>query len=205
MFFFSFSPTNFVTSTARVTGNVINSLRDLALKAVQKAFNALSAANKQLTEKVKILSRKKADHDSPIFSVDVIKSDEKCKHYTGFPNYSVFVSVLNLLQPGNNGENVRLVSAPNSRLETGCGRKRSLTGEQQFLLTLMTIRRGFSTEHLGWLFGIDKSTVSRLFVSWVNFMYLSNSYLANKRTGRCNYATEFQRQLPKDTCYYRLY
>ena len=72
-----------------MTGNVINSLCDLALKAVQKAFNALSAANKQLTEKVKILSRKKAD--GPVFSVDVIKSDEKCKHYTGFPNYAVFV------------------------------------------------------------------------------------------------------------------
>ena len=108
-------------STARVTGNVINSLCDLALKAVQKAFNALSAANKQLTEKVKILSRKKAD--GPVFSVDVIKSDEKCKHYTGFPNYAVFVSVLNLLQPGNNGENISLVSAPNSRPETGRGHK----------------------------------------------------------------------------------
>ena len=85
-----------------MTGNVINSLCDLALKAVQKAFNALSAANKQLTEKVKILSRKKAD--GPVFSVDVIKF--QCKHYTGFPNYAVFVSVLNLLQPGNNGENI---------------------------------------------------------------------------------------------------
>ena len=72
-----------------MTGNVINSLCDLALKAVQKAFNALSAANNQLTEKVKILSRKKAD--SPVFSVDVMKFDEKCKHYTGFPNYAFFL------------------------------------------------------------------------------------------------------------------
>ena len=81
------------------------------------------------------------------FSVDVIESDEKCKHYTGFPNYAVFVSILNLLQPGSNGKNTRLVSAPNSRPETGHGRKRSLMGEQQFLLTLMSIRRGFSTKH----------------------------------------------------------
>ena len=36
----------------------------------------------------------------------------------------------------------------------------------------MNIRRGFSTKHLEWRFGIDKSTVSRLFISWVNFMYL---------------------------------
>ena len=128
-----------------MTGNVIKSLCDLALKAVQKAFNALSAANKQLTQKVKILSRKKAD--GPVFSVDVIKSDEKYKHYTGFRNYAVFVSVLNLLQPGNNGENIRLVSAPNPRPETRHGHKCSCTGEPQFLLTLMRIRRGFSTVH----------------------------------------------------------
>ena len=41
-FFFSFSPTNCEASTARVTGIVKNSLRDLALKAVQKAFDALT-------------------------------------------------------------------------------------------------------------------------------------------------------------------
>ena len=163
-------------------------------------LNALSSANKQLTEEVEILSRKKAD--GPVFPVDVIKSDEKCKHYTGFPNYAVFGSVLNLLQPGNNGESFRLVSAPNSCPETRRGRKRSLAGEQQFLLTLMRIRRGFSTEHLGWLFGIDKSTVNRLFVSWVNCMYLRLSAVPIWPTGRCNYATEFQRQLPIDTCYY---
>ena len=27
-------------------------------------------------------------------------------------------------------------------------------------------------EHLGWLFRIDKSTVSRIFISWVKFIYL---------------------------------
>ena len=88
-FFFSFSPRNCEASTARVTANVIDSLHDLALKAVQRAFNALSAANKQLTEKVKTLSRKKLMVQ--FFSVDVIKSDEKCKHYTGFSNYAVLV------------------------------------------------------------------------------------------------------------------
>lgn len=168
--FFSFSHTNCEASTARGTGNVINSLLDLAIFAFQKAFNVLSATNKQLTEKVKILTKKKAD--GPVFSVDVNESDEKCKHYTGFPDFAVFASALNLLQPGKKGENIRLVSAPNSHQETGRGRKRSLMEKQQFLLTLMRIRRGFSTEHLGWLFGIDKSTISQLFVSWVNFMFL---------------------------------
>ena len=39
-----------------------------------------------------------------------LTDDEKCKHYTGFPKYAVS----DLLEPGMNGENVKLVSVPNA-------------------------------------------------------------------------------------------
>ena len=96
--------------------------------------------------------------------------DEKCWHYTGFPKYAVFFAVFDLLEPGMNGENVKLVSVLNAY--TGRGRRRRLSGEGQFLLTLIRLWRGFSTSRLEWLFGIDESTGSRIFVSWVNFIYL---------------------------------
>ena len=96
--------------------------------------------------------------------------DEKCKHYTGFPNYAVFIAVFDFLKAGKNGENVNLVSAPSAH--TARGRKRKVNGEEQFLLTVMRLRRGFSTEHLRWLLQNEKSTVSRIFVSWMNFIYL---------------------------------
>ena len=51
--------------------------------------------------------------------------DEKCKHYTLFPQYAVFIAVFDLLEPGMNGENVKLVSAPNAY--TGRGRRRRLS------------------------------------------------------------------------------
>ena len=105
-----------------------------------------------------------------MFSLINPSDDEKCKHYTGFSNYAVFIAVFDLLKPGMNGENVKLVSAPNAH--TGRGRRRQLSGKEQFPLTLMRLRRGFSMKHLEWLFRIDKSTVSRIFVSWVNFIYL---------------------------------
>ena len=38
--------------------------------------------------------------------------DEKCKYYTGFPKYAVFIAMFDLLEPGMNGENVKLVSLP---------------------------------------------------------------------------------------------
>ena len=96
--------------------------------------------------------------------------DEKCRHYTGFPKYAVFFAVFDLLEPGMNGENVKLVSVLNAY--TGRGRRRRLSGKGQFLLTLIMLWRGFSTWRLEWLFGIDESTGSRIFVSWVNFIYL---------------------------------
>ena len=46
----------------------------------------------------------------------------------------------------------------------------------------MSIWRGFSAEHLGWRFGNEKSAVSRLFVSWVNIMYLRLSAIPIWRT-----------------------
>ena len=34
------------------------------------------------------------------------------------------------------------------------------------------MRQGFNEAHLAFLFGIPQPTVSRIFVSWINFMYL---------------------------------
>ena len=41
-----------------------------------------------------------------------VTDDEKCKHYTGFPKYAVFIAMSDLLEPGMNGENVKRVSLP---------------------------------------------------------------------------------------------
>ena len=128
----------------------VDSLRIFASKALCKLIN-------ELVEKVKLLSSNR--DKSPMFTVNNLADDEKCKHYTGFPNHAVFIVVFDLLKPGMNGENVKLVSAPNAH--TGRERRRRLSGKEQFLLTLMRIRRGFSTKHLEWFFRIDQSKVSR--------------------------------------------
>ena len=75
----------------------VDSLRILASKALCKLIN-------ELVEKVKLLSSNK--DKSPMFSVNNLADDEKCKHYTGFANYAVFIAVFDLLKTGMNGENV---------------------------------------------------------------------------------------------------
>ena len=74
----------------------------------------------ELVEKVKLPFSNK--NKSPMFAVNNLADDEKCKHYTGFPNYAVFIAVFDLLKPGMNGENVKLVSAPNAHTGRGRGR-----------------------------------------------------------------------------------
>lgn len=53
----------------------IDSLRNLASKALCKLHN-------ELVEKIKVLSSNK--DSGPIFSVNNLIDDEKCKHYTTF-------------------------------------------------------------------------------------------------------------------------
>ena len=112
----------------------VDSLRVSASKALCKLDN-------ELDEKVKLLSNTK--DKSPIFSAINMTDNEKCKHYTGFPKYAVFMVLFDLLEPGMNGENVKLESVPSAY--TSCARRRRLIGKEQFLLTLTRLRRGFST------------------------------------------------------------
>ena len=46
----------------------------------------------------------------------------------------------------------------------------TLTLFEEFVLTLVRIRRGYDTNHLSFLFGISQSHVCRIFITWVNFL-----------------------------------
>ena len=57
-------------------------------------------------------------------------------------------------------------------LSVGPGRPRTLNAKEEFFLVMCRLRQGFAERHLGHLFDISQSTVSRVVISWVNFMYL---------------------------------
>ena len=52
------------------------------------------------------------------------------------------------------------------------GRPRTLTPSDEFFLVMCRLRQGFAEMHLAHLFKSSQSTVSRIFISWINFMYL---------------------------------
>ena len=52
------------------------------------------------------------------------------------------------------------------------GRARSLKPVEEFFMVLCRLRQGFHEDHLSHLFNISVSTVSRIFITWINYMYL---------------------------------
>ena len=118
-----------------------------------------------------------------VFTIERFQSSGASIHfYTGFPNWKVFMSVFRYLNPGDMGENTYWLS---SRKNVSAsvyeevaangskkGRSRSLRPFDEYFLVMCRLRQGFPEEHLSHLFDISTSTVSRIFISWINFMYL---------------------------------
>lgn len=121
-----------------------------------------------------------------IFQIRNFTTDEDIAFYTGFPNLATFNVVFEFLNTGSKGENIRYCSSKERTVQkefydsgneepegcTSIGRRRSLEPREEFFLALCRLRRGFAEKHLAHLFGISQSTVSRTFLSWINYMYL---------------------------------
>jgi hypothetical protein len=150
------------------------SLASSALAVVNLVYKAMTQKTQETTRQLKDtqreLSNTKVKLQERTFGMDVIRdSNELCQHYTGFPDYDRLKICLTFLSVGENGENVRMRGSTEKK---GSGRPRCLSAEDQFLLLLIKLRCGFSNTHLGWLFNCDSSTITRLLISWLNYVYL---------------------------------
>lgn len=142
--------------------------------------------NEKLQEELK--EAKTLAEDSLNFRLNTFKDDDACmEFYTGF-TYSTFCVLYDLLDPGQNGENIELYTRTKCHNISTYGHEDHiycdiptsnkkgpppiLPFREQFFLTLVRLRTGFSEKHLGHLFGISASTVSRYVISWTNFMFL---------------------------------
>lgn len=52
------------------------------------------------------------------------------------------------------------------------GRSRALAPVEEYFLVMCRLRQGFHEDHLAHLYHISLSTVSRIMITWINFMYL---------------------------------
>ena len=121
-----------------------------------------------------------------VFNSQRFKDDDSSvRFYTGFPSWRTFICIFNYMNPGCNGENInywycndrdqRETSLNNNTVETThikLGRQRSLKPVDEFFAVMCRLRQGFREEHLANVFGVSKPTISRILISWINFMYL---------------------------------
>ena len=101
------------------------------------------------------------------------------RFYTGFPNWSTFLALFDYLNPGDEGENIAYwlsqsnVSVPvefydeeEGEPTRKLGRPRNLGPTHEYFAVMCRLRQGLPEEHLA----LSVSTVSRLFITWLNFM-----------------------------------
>lgn len=149
------------------------SLVNISIAAVHQAHLLIIEENKKLKAKVKSLEDNLKATESTLknrtFGTHIIKdNNDLCRHYTSMPDYTRVSICLDYLDVGKNGENIIMKGASGS----GNGRPRTIGVEDQFLMILLKLRRGFSNAHCGFLFNCSETTASRIINSWLNFMFL---------------------------------
>lgn len=116
------------------------------------------------------------------FSLDKIKDDDSAVlFYTGFPNYAALIGFYNFIESKLKkmqywkGEKLFKESQPYQmedirKKKPGPSRKLSYLDE--FLLVVMRLEAGLFVQDLADRFGISRSLVSRIRITWINFLYV---------------------------------
>ena len=118
-----------------------------------------------------------------LFTFENLKSkDSNAAFYSGFQTWDTFMAVFEYLDAGERGENITYWQSSTDirsdysedqtdELLTKKGRARSLKPLDEFFMAMCRLRQGFPEDHLANLFNVSTPTVSRIFITWVNFMY----------------------------------
>ena len=139
---------------------------------IKKEGNAATSSEQQLSSKNPV---EKGLSVSEQLQSEVLKNDKNCFRYTGFPTIVLLMMFFNWLKPyadfkvwngANTGQGI-----------TRRKRKRKLTMFEEYLSTLIRIRRGYELHHMGFLFGVTDSYICKVFTSWAKFLYLAFSPL----------------------------
>ena len=140
----------------------------------------------KLTSQLENMKRHIEQLQSQLFNIERFRTnDSAINFYTGFPNWKTFMAVFKFLNPGDSGENIKYWLSSNVHVnvppdfyekdgvsESKRGRSRTVRPIDEYFLVLCRLRQGFREERLAHLFQISTLTVSRILISWINFMYL---------------------------------
>ena len=184
------------------------------LKQAKSEINNLRRENTELNEKLAECERQQKEMSSRLFCVDRFTTDGDISFYTGLSSYATFMAVFEYLNPGDNCSNIRprgsVRDVPEDFYNSdsddeenvqaskkGCRRK--LKPLDEFFIVLCRLRRGFSEKHLAHLYGVAQSTVSQIFVPWINYMYLKFGQICiwpSKEVVQATMPADFKEKFP---------
>lgn len=104
-------------------------------------------------------------------------SDHEFRFYTGFPDYATFKGFFDYLSPACN--NLIYYSWLSNGTETVVNseerkksrKARTLSPEQELFVVLVRLRCGLLLEDVAHRLNLSVSNVSRIWVTWVNFLH----------------------------------
>ena len=111
-------------------------------------------------------------HSATSFRIELfVENDEAIHFYTGFETYQILTACFKFLgEVVNHLQYVGSTSKSTTHAETR-GAPRALSPLNEFFLVLCRLRCALMINDLAYRFGISTSTVSRIFTTWINFLY----------------------------------
>ena len=108
--------------------------------------------------------------DIPPFSVEQIKDDDQAvKFYTGFVTFAHMMACFHFLGPAVT--NLCYGTKKSDTPANNGGRLRCLSPLNEFFLTMCRLRLSLKEQDLSYRFQISQPTVSRIFNTWISFIF----------------------------------
>lgn len=118
------------------------------------------------------LEKKLADDSPKYLTIEDVKDcDDDVSFFTGFPNYKLFMMCFDYLNVGENCKHIKYCYETATE-EKKIYRPRTLKPLDEFFLVLIRLRLGLFEHDIAKRYNVSDATVSRIWTSWINFMYL---------------------------------
>ena len=123
----------------------------------------------ELEEEVNVLQNEVSSGSKMRLST-ISGDDSKVAFYTGFPLYDHLKACFDSLGPAV--DNLEYRDSTKILYKSNKGRPRCLSPIDEFFLVLVRLCLGLLEQDLAYRFGISQPTVSRIFATWINFLFL---------------------------------
>ena len=149
----------------------------------QLLIETLRVENNAKQNEIETLKNENVALKRRIFSYENISENEQqFKSFTGL-NKSNFDILWDFVDPGENCEKLMLyeptrrtgedIVSPGRNAEKKGGRKPKIVALNQLFMFLVWLKNGMSLEFTCWLFNSNTSTVSRIIITWINYLYFT--------------------------------